>query len=408
MSTTNLPRLPLTRPKHAPTAFSSGSRPTSPITPPSPRRIRRPSISTPMHWLSSRNSSQSKPAPQPIRISEPLASTIGRSGALGSGATVVQTPEEALEGSGVRMDSRGLARRSSERKSYELSLPEPEEASLRSPPLPPLPQSEVDSDEEEPELYDPRTKPGSEFRFPQVPALPHLTIPSPPAFKPLLLSDLPSFLVDRSKVIVTLETCTATFRTTLETLTSRPSYLASYMESLFPRARSDSTASSVYSTADSDDISTFRRHLASEGLLATKPSQVARSPCSVHIFLDRSSSPYGMILNYLRTPVGQDALPRAVQLPKNSSSPFELLLELRDEASYLGLEDLSKLCTEEIRHRQVRRIQHGRGPSAIEPLRSSESLDEARSAGPPTPRSLNDRLRHSRSQSRNECPPGWI
>ena len=45
-------------------------------------------------------------------------------------------------------------------------------------------------------------------------------------------------------------------------------------------------------------------------------------------------------------------LPRAVQLISSSSSRLEALLELRDEASYLDLDELHQLCNAEIRHRE--------------------------------------------------------
>lgn len=44
-------------------------------------------------------------------------------------------------------------------------------------------------------------------------------------------------------------------------------------------------------------------------------------------------------------------LPHAVRL-NGSPGRLEALLELRDEASYLGLEELHELCVDELRHRQ--------------------------------------------------------
>ena len=65
-----------------------------------------------------------------------------------------------------------------------------------------------------------------------------------------------------------------------------------------------------------------------------------------------SRSRYTHILSYLRTPTSPDqpgVLPRAVRLSHNyRSARTETLLELRDEASFLNLQELSKLCTEEL------------------------------------------------------------
>lgn len=62
-------------------------------------------------------------------------------------------------------------------------------------------------------------------------------------------------------------------------------------------------------------------------------------------------------------------LPRGVQLLSSSSSRLEALLELRDEARYLELDELYKLCTDELRSRQslgqARASMHARGMSSI-------------------------------------------
>jgi hypothetical protein len=304
---------------------------TSPST--SQPRGRRPSISNTMHWLS-RNSTQSTSTPyapsKPTRISEPkLVRTIelmsARSGVLGSGATVVRTPDEALRKTGVRLTFDGKAR--DERDSLKelesarnslasdnlaneipLSLDE-SYPSPQSPPLPPLPMPEEGESQflAEVEVEVPKAPPrptrapppapplrpslkakpvsATEESFPTPPPLPiNLpTSPSPPPFNPILVSEIPSGVVDPSKIIITLETCTTTYRTTLDTLTSRPSHLSTYVSSLFPRKQRASAASSIYSTA-SDDMSTYRHHLTSQGLLP----QVF----SIHIFLDRPSAPY--------------------------------------------------------------------------------------------------------------------
>ena len=63
-------------------------------------------------------------------------------------------------------------------------------------------------------------------------------------------------------------------------------------------------------------------------------------------------SRYTHILTYLRTPASPDqpgVLPRAVRLShKFPPAKAETLLELRDEANFLNLGELSKLCTEEL------------------------------------------------------------
>jgi hypothetical protein len=59
---------------------------------------------------------------------------------------------------------------------------------------------------------------------------------------------------------------------------------------------------------------------------------------------------------YLRsapsTPECPAMLPRSVQLISSPSIRLEALLEIRDEASYLDLEELYQLCNAEIRHRE--------------------------------------------------------
>ena len=61
---------------------------------------------------------------------------------------------------------------------------------------------------------------------------------------------------------------------------------------------------------------------------------------------------------YLRSPISTPEhpaiLPRAVQLTGSSTSRLEALLELRDEARYLDLEELYKLCNDELRSRYAR------------------------------------------------------
>ncbi|KDQ64556.1 hypothetical protein JAAARDRAFT_28201 [Jaapia argillacea MUCL 33604] len=376
-------------PKHA-------QRPPSP--PKTPPKRRQPSLSNihPMNWLSrgsSSGSTHSTGAPQqaskPVRISEPKLSngfdlSAPSHGALGLGATIVRTPQEALAGSRIQVSymeledsdtghSDDIYGEIEEEEEGNDTLPSPPS----SPPLPPLPlfakssphlpmretlshppapsrppppaPAESASARPRPSLK-PISPPSSEYNPPVPPLPPHLSSSPPqPPFEAILVSSLPSSTIDPSKIIVTLETCTATHRTTFSTLTSRPSSLATYLQSLLP----DSDRSSLHSThsdADSSFNSIFHHHLTASGLLS-------QSSSSIHIFLDRPSASYAHILNYLRSPSSSPILPRAVQLlpslPRHeASSRLDLLLELRDEARYLGLEELYKLCTEEIRLRQ--------------------------------------------------------
>ncbi|KAJ3556033.1 hypothetical protein NP233_g12070 [Leucocoprinus birnbaumii] len=118
------------------------------------------------------------------------------------------------------------------------------------------------------------------------------------------------------------------------------------------------------------DVEAYRDHLASQGLL-----QSASCSTSLHIFLDRPSAPYAHILTFLRTPsISPEypaTLPRGVQLSSlthsTSSTLFnaklEALLELRDEATYIGLDSLHRLCTDEIRQRLSHAQRHARGSS---------------------------------------------
>ena len=66
-------------------------------------------------------------------------------------------------------------------------------------------------------------------------------------------------------------------------------------------------------------------------------------------------SRYAHILTYLRSPAAASehspTLPHAARL-NGSSARLEALLELRDEAADLGLEELHRLCVDELRHRQ--------------------------------------------------------
>lgn len=295
-------------------------------------KVKSPSISTPMHWLT-RQSSKSSSIKSTPTISEPkLVHENGsqRGGTLGTGAIVVRTPDEALKDSGVRLDYDGLERTTppsgsplkkaetplppiphEEEEDYtsELShvaeLPEDVEASeedgfqegtleglaIRPPAPSPAPTHLIP----EPPQYS-RTSSHSSLKlqlddhspFPSMPVNAHVP-PSAnqPNFDAILLSEVPGPDVDRSKIIVALETCTETYRTTYITLASRKSYLGDYLTSLIPskRSRQPSNASSVYSTASAaEDASAYKQHLTSQGL--------ASEAAYIHIFIDRPSKPY--------------------------------------------------------------------------------------------------------------------
>lgn len=97
---------------------------------------------------------------------------------------------------------------------------------------------------------------------------------------------------------------------------------------------------------------------ASHPRSSTSPSVVA--PLKVpmrrtHVFLDRPSAPYAHILAFLRslasttTPI----LPRSLaQMPASSAVRMDALIEVRDEATYLGMELLVGVCEDEIVRRR--------------------------------------------------------
>ncbi|KZT62226.1 hypothetical protein CALCODRAFT_490431 [Calocera cornea HHB12733] len=172
-----------------------------------------------------------------------------------------------------------------------------------------------------------------------------------PPFDPQLLAGPPPPGTYSKNSLVTLETSSMTMRTTIDTLTSRPSLLAQYILSLCP----------------------------------SPPSGPPKVPSEViHIFLDRPSPPYHIILSYLRLPRSSHndlpALPRAVQLPSRSQttsmigvSKLEALLDLRDEACWLGLEELEAMCETELRNAGLVKPKQATIAEETEPPASSES-----------------------------------
>jgi hypothetical protein len=88
---------------------------------------------------------------------------------------------------------------------------------------------------------------------------------------------------------------------------------------------------------------------------------------------------YARILNYRRSPAeAPEVLPRSTQLQSLSHSRLEQLLDLRDEAAYLNLEGLRRLCTDEIRLRYpgVARLHHTREQSSV----SASSIQSLRAS----------------------------
>ena len=314
--------------------FSSPELLASPPT--TPPRAHKHSLSKPMSWLNRSSSSTSghcipHAAPKPTRISEPKIGSsldqfsLHRSGPLGSGATIVRTPQEALSGSSRTFElideEQGeerdiLLNSHTEENDGRLLPPLPP-----SPPLPPLPDiSDAgkgggdrlsasptsiplsdhvshprSSGSSSPKPHRSSSRPTllAHSRAPSrsIPALPvdaDVTPPQPP-FEPILLSTIPEGPIDPSRLIVTLETCTTTYRTSLRTLVSRPSHLSRYITSLLSPV---SETASIYSNASDASLvqhsngftSAFRDHLASAGCLP-------QSSNAIHIFLDRPSAP---------------------------------------------------------------------------------------------------------------------
>ncbi|KAF8525310.1 hypothetical protein JB92DRAFT_2877330 [Gautieria morchelliformis] len=402
------------------------AQPSSP--PRTPRTPRRPSMSNPMSWLSRASThthSQSVGTPSPMRISEPklvddLLTTTGgptythsRYGPLGAGATVVRTPQDAL--------TRAILIQAQPYPSHDppgatdddvSSYGDDDEPpSPASPPLPPLPYASKSSPNllpsemgellprdaaSSPPLKPSRPCPAAPVLHPVIPAsppavpiLPLTVTPTPlqPPFTPVLLSPVPDVLLDLSSLIVTLDSSTSSLRTTYATLTSRPSHLARYLQSLARAAHErekrkfrDTLIEEDEELAEDEDdaynlsspntpfASLFAAHLSSAGLFP-------QSGGMIHLFLDRPSAPYSHILTYLRSPTVNATLPRSASLgSRQSHSPerLEVLLELRDEAKYLGLDELHKLCCDELRQRQG----HVRGGGSQSSNSSSSSSQQ--------------------------------
>ena len=182
------------------------------------------------------------------------------------GAVVVRTPDDALKDTNVRVDFGPQSVRDALK---DTNVFEPQSVRGAHPPKPhrPAPAS--------------LSAPSTPVDHPPIPPDPSLTLLSAPApsFSPILLSP-PGSVSHLSNAIVVLETCTTTYKSTLTTLCSQPSFLADYLNSLAkPRI---SASSSIYSS-ESTDLDGNHRPV----------SQGRSTSCSAsfHIFLDRSSPP---------------------------------------------------------------------------------------------------------------------
>jgi hypothetical protein len=309
--------------------------PTQPSMSVKSHRGRLPSISGPMSWLTRSSSTGSHS--HSTRATHVKAASIGsiKHGPHGTGVTIVRTPQEALAGSGVSVDypsdqenehgelvegnrlaeedEDGIEGEDGEMNSEPADQDDSHAEQSETPSVPPAyspPRSSLPLSKSTPSLPLKDTQSGRPNRpppppptasdvqkklpppplstlFPAVPPLSaHLPNPSsPPPFDCILLSPVPPSAIDFSKLIVTLETCTATHRTTFSTLTSRPSRLATYLRSLFSDIDEelDPEAASLSSPAENGSFhSIFHHHLTSSGLLSP-------STYNVHIFLDRAS-----------------------------------------------------------------------------------------------------------------------
>ena len=225
----------------------------------------------------------------------------------------------------------------------------------------------------------------------------------PPPFLPVLISPCTSPSVPPEQQLIALETASCTLTTTLATLTATPSHLSSYLTTLVPRAPSPPPSPGSPFTA------AFKAHQEALGLLAANAAATAKtstpsSPTSskdsasvypdedtespvdtieddshsisktptptaplktptrrMHIFLDRPSSPYTHILAYLRslssaTVYAQPGLPRSItHMPASSAVRMDALLEVREEAVFLGMDALIRICDDEIARRRTER-----------------------------------------------------
>ncbi|KAK0190834.1 hypothetical protein F5146DRAFT_1195443 [Armillaria mellea] len=362
-----------------------------------------PSFSSTMNWLSRSSSSVSVSQATRHKSSRSIEIMSPRYGSLGTGATIVRTPDEALKDSGVRLTYEDSSPTEETYHGYILDE-KPEDIDRPLPPPPPPLSFELESDEEG-ELLDSddddderiRAAPPRPTRaLPPCPTISHsqpAKAPSyaassdslpPPPFRAILLSDAPNSTVDRSKVI---------------------------------RACSPAHETCPTHHLSTQQIVTTCKHV--KPLCNWLPTGFSHSPFYLHVFLDRQSESYPHILVYLRCHPQYPRLPRL---------DIGALLDLRDEAAFLGLTGLQVLCAEEIRRlaavapsvhsmrasvhsnlleRTGREMQRpGTGTGAA---RDTEKSLPDGYRSPPTPQSwTKSRARESTSTSSRRSPAGWI
>ena len=293
-------------------------------------KSKQSSLSGTMAWLSGGKTTKAPytAAAPPIRISEPkLNDAFGRVEQAPT-VTIVRTPQEALtvmqkdkeklrEGSFEHNDPRPKRSTESQRSHTDghSSSRNPGPPPPTSPPLPPLPEitrapprsptkPAMKAPPQGPLPQVPRPVPSpsrSKASYPtsltedSIGPLMESALPSPPLppFDPILLSSVPSLPIDPKKTIITLETSTESFKTTMATLIScEDCHFNRYFSKILTEARKKqhSEASSVYSQSSGieenlDSInSIFVNHISASGLLTP-------TPASLHVFLDRPSAP---------------------------------------------------------------------------------------------------------------------
>lgn len=254
--------------------------------------------------------------------------------------------------------------------------------------LPPLPSFRPIS-----AFVGPSTSPSPKNPPPAPSTQPTITLPPPP-FLPVLISPCAVPTLTPEQQLVALETASRTLTTTLATLAATPSHLSTYLTTLVPHAQSlPPSPTSPFSAAlkahqetlgllgadgplspasSKDSASVYPNEgVESQAGMSVDSHSVSTTPTPIaplktptrrmHIFLDRPSSPYTHILAYLRslssaTVYAQPGLPRTLtHMPASSAARMDALLEVREEAAFLGMDSLIRMCDEEIARRRTER-----------------------------------------------------